>query len=281
MNSDPHATLPLVIINGIPSVTVSIHDRAFQYGDGLFETIAIVDGKPALLERHLQRLKKGLHVLGFPPLDNAALANDIKHHSGFFSDAVLKLIVTRGESKRGYKAPEQVSPTIVLSFSERNNQPEQLYKTGISVRLCQSPVSINPKLAGLKHLNRLDQVLARSEWSDNEITEGLMCDPDGNVIEATSANLFLWKDNELLTPDLTRCGIAGVVRDLVMDIAQALDISCVIKEISIPDCQEADALFLTNSLIGILPVSSFETITYSQSKWPHKLFEEVMNNVFT
>ena len=281
MSNASSATLPLVIINGEPSKTLSIFDRAFQYGDGLFETIAILDGNPALLDKHLARLQQGMQRLLFPVLDLEALKIQIRHHSSQFQQAVLKLTVTRGESDRGYKQPEAPKPNIILSFSERDFQRSIDQKPGLTIRQCQTPAGINPVLAGIKHLNRLEQVLARSEWHDDAFDEGIMRDPDGHVIEATSANLFLWKNDSLFTPGLNRSGVAGVVRELVIETADQLGIDCKVSNIPVEECHHADALFLTNALNGIMPVARFESTTYDKAKWPHELFKRVMQHVFT
>lgn len=281
LSTNSAAKLPLVIINGSPADTLSVYDRAFQYGDGLFETIAIMDGKPALLAKHLKRLERGLHTLGFPPVDLVLLEKNIRDYSKPYDSAVLKLTVTRGESARGYRPPVSASLNIVLSFSEYRFRDNRSDSQRITIRRCSTPASINPVLAGIKHLNRLEQVLASNEWNDSTIADGLMCDPDGNVIEATSSNVFLYKDNVLLTPDLARCGVAGVVRELVLEMAETLSIPVRIKTISIGECLEAEALFLTNSLKGILPVSAFDSATYSPAQWPKNLFNEVMQHVFS
>ena len=280
MSNASSATLPLVIINGEPSKTLSIFDRAFQYGDGLFETIAILDGNPALLDKHLARLQKGLRILLFPALDLAALKAQIRHYSSQFQQAVLKLTVTRGESDRGYKQPDSPKPNIILSFAERDFQRSIDQMQGLTIRRCQTPAGINPLLAGIKHLNRLEQVLARSEWNNDAYAEGIMCDPDGHVIEATAANLFLWHNDCLFTPELNRSGVAGVVRELVMETADQLGIDCKVKNILIEECHHADALFLTNALNGIMPVARFESTAYANEKWPHELFKQVMQHVF-
>ena len=261
--------------------TLSIFDRAFQYGDGLFETIAVLDGKPALLVKHLHRLKTGLERLKFPAMDLKALEKDIRKYSSQFKQAVLKVTITRGQSQRGYKVPQSPSPTIVFAFTSRNFRLAVDSHCTISIRQCETPVSINPALAGIKHLNRLEQVMARNEWHDQVYDDGLMCDPDGHVIEATSANVFLFKQGALLTPDLSLCGIAGVARETVLEQAKEIRIPCKIQDISIGECHDADALFLTNSLSGIMPVDNFESTTYRQSKWPNQLFDKVMQHVFT
>ena len=130
-------------------------------------------------------------------------------------------------------------------------------------------------------MNRLEQVLACNEWNDPSIHEGLMCDIEGNVVEATAANLFLWKNDSLVTPDLSQCGVAGTVRQLVLDTAEDLSVPYRIDKCSIDDCHHADALFLTNALAGIKPVNQFESTLYQATAWPQHLYNKVMQHVFT
>jgi len=280
MISESSLKLPATFINGQQTDLISVYDRAFQYGDGLFETIAIHRGKPCLLARHLARLEKGLAVLAIPIPDMDLIARDIRSHSAECDNAVVKLTVTRGESQRGYRAPESPKINIIYSYSARENFQDNLeHRHAIDVGVCHTPVSINPALAGIKHLNRLEQVMARSEWSYDEYQEGLMCDIDGYVIEATSANVFLWKNNSLITPDLSRCGIEGIVRQLVIETAEQLNIACHIKKLTLEDCLNADAMFLTNSLTGISTVKRIENTTYDKNHSPVGLMQQVMNNV--
>ena len=279
--NNPSSALPFVIVDGNRTDVISVFERAFQYGDGLFETIAIRSGKPALLNLHLNRLNKGLETLGIASVDLHQLQTDILRYANQFDDAVLKLVISRGQSQRGYKVPDNIKPTIVYSLSEKSYPASLADIQPVRVKLCQTPVSINPVLAGLKHLNRLEQVLARNEWHDPDITEGLMCDTDGNVIEATAANLFIVKDNILYTPDLTRSGVAGTARQVVIAAAQQIALPCEIKQLGVEECMKADAMFLTNCLVGVLPVKQFESVRYDTDKWPTKLLDKVMQDVFS
>ncbi len=146
---------------------------------------------------------------------------------------------------------------------------------------CETRLGINPLLAGIKHLNRLEQVLARKESYDRGYDDGLVADINGNFVEATSANLFLWKAGNLMTPDIQCCGIAGVVRQLVLDTAKKMDITVEVTTISKTDCHTADALFLTNSLSGIIPVKALGDVEFAPEKWPQQLYREVQKHVYT
>ncbi|MBT8440346.1 MAG: aminodeoxychorismate lyase [Gammaproteobacteria bacterium] len=271
--------LPVVYLNGKRSDLISVYDRAFQYGDGLFETVAVVNGKPALLELHLQRLKYGLSRLAFPDFSFQPLIDDIEEKSRAFDLATLKLVVTRGESQRGYLPSSSPDINMLLVFSEK--QLTESISRAASLCFCETRLGLNPLLAGIKHLNRLEQVLAKKESHDRGYDDGLVADIDGNIIEATSANLFLWKTGKLMTSDLSRCGIAGVVRQLVFEIAEKMHMPVEVVNMSKTECKNADALFLTNSLNGITPVNSLEDVSFDPGKWPKDLYSEVMKHVYT
>jgi len=145
----------------------------------------------------------------------------------------------------------------------------------VAIRFCATPLSANPVLAGIKHLNRLEQVLARAEWQASEIAEGLMADEQGRVVEGTMSNLFVVSSGELWTPPVDRSGVAGVMRALVLDIALRQGIPARVREIRRPDLERADALFLTNSLIGIWPVRRLERWEYDISAIPERLCDAV------
>jgi 4-amino-4-deoxychorismate lyase len=171
---------------------------------------------------------------------------------------VLKIIVTRGFGGRGYRLPDRCSPTRVLSLHAWPETVSKLQASGICTRLCKSRLASNPTLAGLKHLNRLEQVLARAEWADPDIHEGFMLDRDGKVVEGTMSNLFLVRRTSLITPDLDQCGVEGIIRTVVLEIAREKGIEIVVKSIDVCDLQHADEIFVTNSIIGIWPVIGFE-----------------------
>ena len=190
----------MILINGVSKQHIEISDRGFQYGDGLFETIEVRDGQAVFLERHLERLNAGCHRLHIPFPGAELLSFEVKKlcrekACGIGSvRAVLKIIVTRGSGGRGYRQPDVIQPTRVLSLHPYPDYPEIYKEQGIVVRFCSTCLGLNPSLAGIKHLNRLEQVMARFEWNDPAIQEGLMLDVNGHVIEGTMTNLFYVKN---------------------------------------------------------------------------------------
>ena len=244
----------LVWVNGAPAVTVSALERGLHYGDGLFETIACVHGQPRFLELHLRRLAAGCARLGLPA-DPQTLGAEVRALAAGSARAILKVLLTRGPAlARGYglTGHEQAS-RIVLRYGWPVEDPT-LARDGVRVRLAEQRLGENPTLAGLKHLNRLEQVLARREWSDAQIADALMFSSSGAVISGTMSNVFLVRDGKLCTPSLQRCGVAGVMRRVVR--ALAADAGHVTEErgLEVRDLEHTTEMFLTNALIGIHPV---------------------------
>jgi 4-amino-4-deoxychorismate lyase len=243
------------MINGEMTEQLAATDRGLHYGDGLFETVAIINGRPRLWSHHMERLQHGCAVLRLPPPDLQQLHAEALALCISAERAVLKLVLTRGSGGRGYRPPPKVTPQRLLFRYPWPDYPD--LAQGVRLRLCQTPLACNPVLAGIKHLNRLEQVMARAEWEDPAVHEGVMCDLDGWVREGTMSNLFWVEEGRLYTPDLSRCGVAGVMRAQVMALARDLGIGVESAEITPQTLAQADEIFLTNSLIGIWPVGHF------------------------
>ncbi len=249
-----------MLINGQDCDTLSALDRGLLYGDGLFETLAVRNGAPLRWERHLQRLLLGCERLSIPCPDIAALTTEALALCKGQARAALKLIVTRGGGGRGYRAPAQAQGTRILGCYPWPNYPPEHAREGVRVRLCDTRLARQPLLAGLKHLNRLEQVLARAEWNDEDITEGLLFDREDHVIEATMSNLFLVHDGRLFTPELSDCGVAGIMRSMILEVAAILEIPCAIRPVARAELFAASELLLCNSLIGLWPVRQIDTL---------------------
>jgi 4-amino-4-deoxychorismate lyase len=247
----------LWLVNG-QSNGVDPADRGLAYGDGLFETMAASDGRIRRLNLHFDRLEEGCRRLEIPAPSRSLLAQEIDAHCPRRGRAVVKLIVTRGPGARGYLPPEPATPTRVLAISPWPAHPDSFYRDGISMRTCQLRLAENPALAGLKHLNRLEQVLAQLELRGHPIQQGLMLDASGHVVGGTSSNLFVAGAGALSTPALTRCGIKGVMRRAVLDAARTLGLRAEERDIMPAEVLGADELFVTNALFGIWPVAELD-----------------------
>jgi 4-amino-4-deoxychorismate lyase len=251
----------LTLINGEPQTHLPVTDRGLHYGDGLFETVAVRHGRVCLWDRHMQRLGHGCERLALPAPDTDGLHAAVTRAVAGSEQAVAKIIVTRGSGTRGYRPAATGTATWIVQGLPWPSLPTVSTGAGIAVRWCQMRLSKQPRLAGLKHLNRLEQVLARAEWSD-DYAEGLMCDSDGDVVEGTQSNLFLVRNGTLITPDLTQSGVAGVMRATVLDLARSQGIPCSVQVVSVAMVDRADELFLTNSLIGIEPIARVGATNY-------------------
>ncbi|NND58743.1 MAG: aminodeoxychorismate lyase [Gammaproteobacteria bacterium] len=237
-------------VNGASSTRIDVTDRGLHYGDGLFETMAVIDGRIRLLERHLARLLHGAERLGIVMPDNVDVM--LREKAAVSGTAILKLIVTRGAGGRGYTPPAQASPGCILM-----TYPWPSVPTSMTLRVCETRLGHNPALAGIKHLNRLEQVLASREWSVGETADdGVMLDTEERVIETTRANLFIVSGGKLLTPQLDGSGVRGVMRDHVIDVAVRNAIECSEAALSLDDLHNADEIFVTNAVIGVCPVTA-------------------------
>jgi len=264
------------LINGIEQTTIDVRDRGFQYGDGLFETIAYKNNQLQLWDAHLARLQQGCERLMLNVVDETQWLADIKNLQ-LSDDAVIKLSISRGVSGRGYGYNDDHTVTRVTASYPVPDYP-QSNSQGIKAIFCKTPLSINSALAGIKHLNRLDNVLARNEWHDSDISEGFMFDNQGHIIEGTMSNVFCVLGDELYTPALKQGGVAGVMRQQVIDLAQALNIPVNIVDISKPNFLQMDGLFITNSIIGIWPVKELENKKFQYSELIKRLQDELAIN---
>ncbi len=270
-----------MLINGKTETQISATDRGLQYGDGLFETIAVRDGHPCLWYQHMERLQSGCRRLNIPAPDSSLLYDEVRQEIGDANHGVIKVIVTRGPGGRGYTPPAESMPTRIVNWSEMQEYPDEYHQKGIVARLCATRLGWNPTLAGIKHLSRLEQVMARSEWNDPSIQEGLMMDSASYVIEGTFSNLFAMQNGRLVTPDLSRCGVAGVMQGVVMRAAEKLGVPVTIDNISVQDLWGADALFVTNSLIGLWPVRELSGHEFAIDVIPEILTATVMSEAFS
>lgn len=243
----------MILVNGEASTTIPIDDRGLAYGDGLFETLRARNGQLPLLDLHLQRLDTGLRVLGFPPVPRNVLVDELQLAATDVRDGIVKLIVTRGSAGRGYAPPADATARRIVQTQPLPPHLREWRERGVQARFCTTPLAGPRALDGLKHMNRLVQVLARAEWNDPEIHEGLMRDEQGRVIEGTMSNLFLVRDAMLLAPPIA-AGVRGVMRRFVLERADVLDIA--VRECFVTDEEifAADEIFITNSVIGVCPV---------------------------
>lgn len=252
-----------VLINGIASEYVSVTDRGLHYGDGVFETIACVGNSAVFIQQHLNRMENGARKLNIPFPDRQLFLDDINCLlRGSNSNSIIKLILTRGRGKRGYRYEKTQIPTRICMLSAWPDYVAHWREHGITTRFCQTQVSVNPQLAGIKSLNRLDSVLASSELGP-AFNEGFLSDIDGNVIEGSMSNIFIVSNGTLVTPDLSRCGVNGIMREQIIDIAQNSSIKVETRNITRDELLESREIFISNSVIGVCVVKQLEKQSYN------------------
>ena len=260
-----------MLVNGRASTDIPADDRGFQYGDGLFETALLVNGRVRFLDDHCQRLFAGCARLGIAPPDRQVLLSEVAQVTSGADRGVVKIIVTRGAGGRGYRPGGPMSSNRVVALHPFSPTPQ----APLRLRWCDIRLGRNAHLAGMKHLNRLEQVLAQSEWREGEVDEGLMLDTEGEVVCATSANLFVVRDNALVTPDLRYCGVRGVLRAQVIKTAVKLKIAVSEEPLWPHDLKTASEVFITNAVRGIRSVASLDSMQWSASDVATRLASEL------
>ena len=249
-------------------------DRSLLYGDGIFTTIAINNGRPLFLKQHLDRLVHDGQKLKINHISLASIETALFKAIQGLDYAIARITISRSSGERGYLCT-QGEPVYWITVSDWPVHIEKFRKLGIRVRICQQRLASNPSLAGIKHCNRLEQVLARNEWHTDNYQEGLMLDSADNVLEGTMSNLFLIKEGKMLTPDLTFAGVEGIIRALIIDIAKQQNIPLTIARVSRQDIETAEALFVTNSVIGIWPITQLDEHYFNQHPMLQLLADEL------
>ncbi len=267
----------MILVNGQAETVVSALDRGLHYGDGLFETLAVEQGRPKLWPLHWARFKVGCQRLNLALPDEQMVLGEIQTVAEQYPQAVVKLILTRGSGGRGYRYLDCEPNRLVFSYSWPEYRTEN--QTGIGLYLCETRLGKQPQLAGIKHLNRLPNVLARNEWTGEQFAEGLMLSENDWVVEGTMSNIFFAKDGELYTPDVEQCGVAGVMRQHILHRAAEQNREVTIGQFQLVDIYQADELFVCNSIIGIWPVREFNGRRFDVSEAGNPLTRQLQQEI--
>ena len=265
-----------VLIDGQPvapeTASVSVFDRGFQYGDGVFETLAVVDGQVRERDAHIARLARGARLLGIPEPDSGTLAGEIDGLAGALGAgerAVIKLLYSRGRGGRGLAPPEHPEPTRVVMRLPWPAHPPEWRLRGVRTITCATRQASAAALDGrIKSMNQLNHIVARMEWQDPGIAEGLLRDERGCLVEGTVTNLFAVFADRVITPDLAGCGLPGVTRRRVLELAGRRPGGAEEGDLRPEDLARADEVFLTNSLIGIWPVRAHDRHAFAGAPGP-------------
>jgi 4-amino-4-deoxychorismate lyase len=256
----------VMLVNGAPGNTINAEDRGLAYGDGVFRTLRIQAGRPVCWERQYAKLQHDCNALKISCPSALVLSSELQQLGKPQPEGIAKIIITRGVSARGYAPSAQTEGTRILSINPYTAYPADYAKTGVRMHVCKVRLGHQLLLAGIKHLNRLENVLAASEWRDQDVPEGLLTDIAGNIISGTRSNLFMLRGNILYTPNLSRCGVAGVQRDRVMDWAKQIGVSCKVEDFHLEELVQAEEIFLVNSVFGLWPVR--ELAEYRRTQHP-------------
>ena len=244
------------LVNGQDEPLVSPADRGLAYGDGVFRTMRVERGIACCWDQHYRKLRDDCAALKLACPSAETLLDDIGQLFAGEDVAVAKIIVTRGAGARGYAMPVPVPPTRIVLKSSFPAYAHENFTVGVDLHLCQLRLARQPKLAGIKHLNRLENVLARMEWTDSRFADGLLLDDKGRVIECTMSNLFARFGKMLLTPDLTQCGVAGITRQRILELAPRLGYRPRVAHLPLSRLMQADEIIICNSLYGAWQVKS-------------------------
>ncbi len=255
----------IVLVDGAFTEVLPVDDRGLMYGDGVFRTLRVVAGRPRWWDEQLATLADDCAHIGLVCPDLAQWQADLERIAQCLTDGVLKLVVTRGSGPRGYLPPDLAQPRRIMRYDAMASHMTLPPPDGITVRLCSLRLAQQPRLAGIKHLNRLENVLARAEWTSPYIHEGLLLDQTGQVISGVMSNLFIWRRSRLLTPRLDQCGVAGVARARLMRLAAAQGMEVAETCLSLQEVLDADEVMLTNSVMGLRRVAALDAKTWPQA----------------
>jgi 4-amino-4-deoxychorismate lyase len=268
----------MILVNGQATDTVHARDRGLAYGDGVFRTLRTQAGRPLWWRDQYAKLAADCTALMLACPDETGLRAEVCRvaESGL---GVVKIVITRGTGTRGYAPPAAQACTRIVTASPLPPHAQPGAPDDIAARWCTLRLARQPRLAGIKHLNRLENVLARAEWDDPAILEGLLCDDGGTVISGVMSNLFWVSNGELFTPDLTQCGVAGVARMRLLRAAARLGIRTHIVQTPPAAILAADAVMICNSVMGVRRVARLDDVTWPPAGWTtllnNALYEDV------
>ena len=240
-------------INGRQDLNLSVADRAFNYGDGLFTTAKISQGKIELLAEHLQRLQQGCSKLLIEGVNFTWLNEHLIDTAKDFPLAVLKVVISAGSGGRGYSREGIEHPNVIVTVHPFPSHYHHLQMAGLNLGVANTMLGINPQLAGLKHLNRLEQVLIRKELDGREEDDLLVLNIHQHIVETSSANIFYQINNKWFTPELKISGVNGLIRQRILQ--QRPDV--VLSKDNVSALADVTAMFICNCVFGITPVRCF------------------------
>ncbi len=256
----------MFLVNGRQTQSVALTDRSFQYGDGCFTTVLVLEGLPLFWQSHCERMNACLDVLQIEHPDWQQVLTWVEQVVNGFGSSErcgIKLHVSRGSGGRGYGIAGTQGSCITLSAFSYPEHYKDWQRDGVKLGISSVALGHSPILAGHKHNNRLEQVLVKAEVEQHGWQDAVVLDISGNVIETSMANLF-WRNSndEWLTPALDKSGVAGVMRRHVMAQLGTLNQRCKVESVPMTALATAKEVFITNSLLQVVPVISIDGQNY-------------------
>ena len=244
-----------MLVNGKRSQELELSDRGFNFGDGHFTTIKVIAGEPLLLPLHIARLKHacGILAINFEHWDE--LEATIEYQASIKQQGILKATITRGSGGSGYGTVGCSAANWYLQFRPIPSHYQEWREAGVELTICAYQQTVTPHFAGLKTLNRLDQVMIKQELDKRNANDGLVCSTDGFVIETSMANLFWVKNNVVYTPSIHRSGVDGVMRTHIIELLKSINIRVKEADYSITEIYSAQEVFISNAVMELVPIS--------------------------
>ena len=260
------------LINGSSSKNISPFDRGLSYGDGVFRTFLVKNRNPINWDIHYKKLKLDADIFKIKIPTKKELLLDIKKLFNLNKSYIGKIIITRGTSNQGYQYKKNITSTrILLKINYKKINPS-LYLNGVSLKVCKTRVSHNEIYGGAKHLNRIDNVLAKSELN-NSVFDGLMLDKDGFINECVSSNIFARYGKSIIIPKQKNAGVSGVCQEIIIKYSKLLGFNFKYQDINLEKLKKADEVIITNSIFGALYVNKID-----KKEWKEDLFTSLIRD---
>lgn len=249
-------------LNGKRADSITLTDRSFQYGDGCFTTMLTRNGQIQHWQKHIDRMNACLDVLLIPRPDWKQVEKWLDQAVRSEPLAGVKIHISRGAGGRGYSPTQVTSPNVTISAFIYPPHYEQWSVDGVNLGVCQTRLGLNPMLAGHKHNNRLEQIMVKAELDDLQLPDGVVLDINGNVIETSMANLFWVKGGVVYTPALTHAGVSGVMRRVVLEVLEKMQIRSTVGHFELDSVLAADEVFISNSILGVAPIRQISSANF-------------------
>jgi len=267
-----------MLINGVASTHISANDRGLAYGDGFFTTAKVVNGKVEFWRDHVERLMRASNKFSIELPSLLTLFTEVQTVIAGVELGCLKIVITRGEGGRGYSAQGCDNPTRLISLSPWPVHYQDWQRDGIHLGVAEFKLGLQPYLAGYKTLNRFEQVLIKQELNALEYDDLIVCDINDHVIEASAGNLFWFTEGTLYTPELSQTGVAGIMRKQVLQRAEQKAIPVALVKTDIVQLEYCEAMFITNALMGIVPIKQFQQRLFSDFSLVQALQQEIKDD---